>query len=266
MSHHPRRRFGQNFLSDPGVIDQMLAAIQPQAGQSFLEIGPGQGALTKPLLEAGVHLHAIEIDRDLAGHLASWPQARSQQLRITVDDALKHPIANLTQLDPASPLRIVGNLPYNLSTPLLFHLTNQLTGVTDLHLLLQREVVERMAAQPGNGTYGRLSVMLQYRCQVIPVLAVPPEAFRPAPQVHSSFVRLLPLKNPPLPNVDPQALAAVVKQAFGQRRKTLRNALGGLLTAADIAASGIDPTTRAEQVDLVGFGQLAITYQQMTNP
>lgn len=265
MSHHPRRRFGQNFLCDLGVIDQMVAAIQPQAGQSFLEIGPGQGALTRPLLDAGVQLHAIEIDRDLAGHLATWPHAQSQQLRITTDDALKHPIANLTELDPDSPLRIVGNLPYNLSTPLLFHLTDQLTSVADLHLLLQREVVERMAAQPGSGTYGRLSVMLQYRCQVIPVLAVPPEAFRPAPQVHSAFVRLLPLKDPPLPNVESQALAEVVKHAFGQRRKTLRNALSNLLTAADIMASGIDPATRAEQVDLLGFGQLAITYQQIGN-
>lgn len=258
MSHRARRRFGQNFLSDPSIIQQMAMVIQPQPGQPFLEIGPGEGALTRPLLDAGVKLSAIEIDRDLAARLKTWPEAATGQLVVTTDDALQHPIATLTDLDAAHPLRIVGNLPYNLSTPLLFHLTESLDNVADLHLLLQKEVVDRMAAEPGSGIYGRLSVMLQYRCQVRPVLSVPPEAFRPAPQVHSTFVQLLPLKAPPLAGVPPDALAEVVKHAFGQRRKTLRNALTGILTAEQISASGIDPSIRAEQIDPVGFGQLAI--------
>lgn len=258
MSHQPRRRFGQNFLSDPAIIQQMAMAIRPEAGQRFLEIGPGQGALTRPLLEAGVQLHAIEIDRDLAAKLKTWPEAATQQLIVTVDDALQHPVAALSPDQSEAPLRIVGNLPYNLSTPLLFHLTECLDNVTDLHLLLQKEVVDRMAAEPGTGIYGRLSVMLQYRCQVRPVLSVPPEAFRPAPQVHSTFVQLLPLTTPPLPGVPPDALAEVVKYAFGQRRKTLRNALASILTADQITASGIDPSLRAEKIDLIGFGHLAI--------
>ena len=265
MSHRPRRRFGQNFLRDPNIIWQMAMIIQPQARQRFLEIGPGEGALTKPLLDAGVKLNAVEIDRDLAARLESWPEAASKQLVVTIDDALQHPVSTLSPPDASNPLRIVGNLPYNLSTPLLFHLTEQLDNVCDLHLLLQKEVVDRMSAEPGTGIYGRLSVMLQYRCQVRPVLAVPPEAFQPAPQVHSTFVQLLPLKEPPLADVPPAELAEVVKHAFGQRRKTVRNALNGILTAEQIAASGINPGNRAEQIDLIDFGQLAIMRASVKN-
>lgn len=263
MSHQPRRRFGQNFLCDPHIIHQMVTAIRPKAEERFLEIGPGEGALTRPLLDAGVQLRAVEIDRDLAARLNAWPEAATRQFTLTTDDALKHPLATLSPPDPHHPLRIVGNLPYNLSTPLLFHLTQALDDVSDLHLLLQREVVDRMAAAPGSGIYGRLSVMLQYRCEVNPVLSVPPNAFRPAPQVHSTFVRLRPLTEPPLPGVNPEALSEVVKHAFGQRRKTLRNALNGILSAQEITESDIDPSIRAEQVDLPGFGRLAITRERV---
>ena len=253
--HQARKRFGQNFLHDRQVIEQMISVIRPEPGQGFLEIGPGQGALTRPLLANGVNLTAIEVDRDLAAQLQRWPQHRTGALTVVEGDALAEPIAQLC--GGKVPERVVGNLPYNLSTPLLFHLTETLTGVDDVHLLLQREVVERMAALPGSRVYGRLSVMLQYRCQVESLFDVPPSAFRPAPQVTSRFVRLLPHRESPIPGVDPVCLAEVVAAAFGQRRKTLRNALGGLLTADTIADAGVDPGTRAEQVDLSGYGRLA---------
>ena len=253
--HRARKRFGQNFLHDRQVIEQMISVIRPEPGQRFLEIGPGQGALTRPLLDAGVNLTAIEVDRDLAAQLRRWPENRTGALTVVEGDALADPVARLC--GDEVPERVVGNLPYNLSTPLLFHLTGSLTRVDDLHLLLQREVVERMAAVPGSRVYGRLSVMLQYRCQVESLFDVPPSAFRPAPQVTSRFVRLLPHREPPMPRVDSGCLAEVVAAAFGQRRKTLRNALGGLLTADAIANAGVDPGTRAEQVDLSGYGRLA---------
>lgn len=234
----------------------MIVAISPRAGEFFLEIGPGQGALTRPLLDHGVQLTAIEIDRDLATGLRRYPAAQAGQLQVIEDDALTLPLAPL--IDAAGgALRIVGNLPYNLSTPLLFHLTTPRAGIRDLHLLLQREVVDRMAAAPGSKTYGRLSVMLQARCQVEPLFDVPPGAFAPPPQVTSRFVRLLPHRERPLGDVDDDCLSRVVARAFGQRRKTLRNALRGLLDAAAIEAADIDPATRAEQVDLAGYGRLA---------
>ncbi len=253
--HRARRRFGQNFLHDPGVIAQMIMAIAPQAGESFLEIGPGQGALTGPLLAAGVHLTALEIDRDLAAALRAQYASFTDQLTLIEGDALEQPLERF--LPANGRLRIVGNLPYNLSTPLLFHLTAPEPRLHDLHLLLQREVVVRMAAAPGSRDYGRLSVMIQARCAVDPCFDVPAGAFTPAPRVTSRFVRLRPHAEPPLPDVDDAALARVVSAAFGQRRKTLRNALTGLLTPDAIIAADIDPGTRAEQVDLAGFGRLA---------
>ncbi len=251
----PRRRFGQNFLHDAGVIAQMIDAIDPQPGEHFLEIGPGRGALTYPLLAAGVELTAIEIDRDLAAALRQRAAAEHSALHVIEDDALNQPVATWQPAEKA--LRMVGNLPYNLSTPLLFHLTQAMPAANDLHVLLQREVVERMAASSGSRTYGRLSVMLQYRCLIDPVMDVPPEAFTPAPQVTSSFVRLRPRAEPPLADVDDHCLAEVVSHAFGQRRKTLRNALRPLLDAAQISGADIDPSDRAERIDLVGFGRLA---------
>lgn len=258
--HQARRRFGQNFLHDPGVIAQMIAAIAPRAEEAFLEIGPGQGALTKPLLASGVRLTALEIDRDLAAKLRQQYQ-NATNFQLIEGDALTQPVAPL--LPATGKLRIVGNLPYNLSTPLLFHLTNPEPRLHDLHLLLQREVVVRMAAGPGSRDYGRLSVMLQARCLVDPLFDVPPGAFTPAPSVTSRFVRLRPHTESPLPDVKDANLARVVTAAFGQRRKTLRNALSGLLDIDAITAAEIDPTTRAEQIDLAGYGRLARQLQSI---
>jgi len=250
----PRRRFSQNFLHDAAVIQRMLMTLAAGTDETFLEIGPGRGALTEPLLKAGAALKVIEIDRDLAAALSAR-HGHNSQLEVIVGDALRYPLA---QARPESGrLRVIGNLPYNLSTPLLFHLTDHLDGIEDLHLLLQREVVTRMAANPGSRDYGRLSVMLQYRCQVEALFDVPPGAFYPAPQVTSSFVRLRPHPTPPTEPIDEQCLSLVVARAFSQRRKTLRNALRGLLERADIQAADIDPAIRPEQIDLAGYARLA---------
>jgi 16S rRNA (adenine1518-N6/adenine1519-N6)-dimethyltransferase len=257
----PRRRFGQNFLRDTNVVQQMLAAIGPRANQAFLEVGPGRGALTAPLLDHGVELSAIEIDRDLAAELMRR-QRPGSQLRVIEGDALRYPLSGFIPADGG--LRIVGNLPYNLSTPLLFHLTQAMQGIADLHLLLQREVVTRMAASPGSRDYGRLSVMLQYRCQVDGLFEVPPAAFEPAPKVTSRFVRLRPHVSPPTAIINEGCLGIVVARAFGQRRKTLRNALRGLLEASDLIAVDIDPSARAEQIDLAGFARLANRLAEQT--
>ncbi|KAF0280852.1 16S rRNA (adenine(1518)-N(6)/adenine(1519)-N(6))-dimethyltransferase RsmA [Spiribacter aquaticus] len=254
--HRARRRFGQNFLHDPAIIEQMLTAIAPRTAEHFLEIGPGSGALTRPLLARGAQVMAIEVDRDLAARLDQWDAARSGALQVIEADALSQPVAPLIEASGQA-LRVVGNLPYNLSTPLLFHLTAPATGIHDLHLLLQREVVDRMAAGPGSRIYGRLSVMIQARCQIEPLFEVPPGAFSPPPQVTSRFVRLIPHAEPPLGDTDTHCLSRVVAAAFAQRRKTLRNALRGLVDDAGIAAAGIDPGTRAERIDLAGYGRLA---------
>lgn len=255
MAHRARRRFGQNFLHDPGVIRRMVAAIAPAAGEPLLEIGPGQGALTLPLLERLGHLTAIELDRDLTAALHAAAAARGGELTLHEGDALAFPVADLAPA--AGGLRIVGNLPYNVSTPLLFHLTAAPGVVRDLHLLLQREVVTRMAAAPGGRDYGRLSVMLQYRCRVEPLFDVSPGAFRPAPKVTSTFVRLLPHRVAPVEVPDEAALARVVAAAFSTRRKTLRNSLAGLLAPTAIEAAGIDPGARAERLGLAEFAALA---------
>lgn len=258
--HRARRRFGQNFLHDRQVIQQMVMAIAPRAEEAFLEVGPGPGALTRPLLDHAARLTAIEVDRDLVATLRHWDAAHTGQLRVIEADALAEPIQPL--IDAAGqPLRIVGNLPYNLSTPLLFHLSASTHGIRDLHLLLQREVVDRMAAGPGSRVYGRLSVMIQARCRIEPLFEVPPGAFSPPPKITSRFVRLIPHTHPPLGDTDGECLARVVAAAFAQRRKTLRNALRGLLDATAIRDAGIDPTTRAEQIDLAGYGRLADTLQ-----
>ena len=256
--HRARRRFGQNFLHDRRIIQQMIMAIAPRAEDAFLEVGPGPGALTRPLLDRASRLTAIEVDRDLAATLRRSQAAQSGQLRIIEADALSEPLEPLIESADRF-LRIVGNLPYNLSTPLLFHLTAPTRGISDLHLLLQREVVDRMAAGPGSRIYGRLSVMIQARCVIEPLFEVPPGAFSPPPRVTSRFVRLVPHSHPPLGETDTECLARVVAAAFAQRRKTLRNALGGLLDAAAIRDADIDPACRAEQIDLAGYGRLADT-------
>lgn len=252
--HRPRRRFGQHFLHDPAVIGRIVAAVAPAAGDALIEIGPGQGVLTRPLLAAGVELDAIEIDRDLAAGLETVAGAAGGRLRVHNTDALK---TDLCALAPGRTVRVVGNLPYNISTPLLFHLMAQRSCIRDMHFMLQREVVDRMVATPGSGTYGRLSVMIQYYCDVERLFSIGAGAFRPAPRVESAFVRLGPHPRPPVDAGDETALAQVVRRAFSARRKTLRNALKGMLDAVDFEATGIDPGLRPEQIDLAGFARLA---------
>lgn len=252
--HRPRKRFGQHFLHDPGVIDRIMAAIRPLPGQRLVEIGPGLGALTIPLLQAAGELDAVELDRDLPELL----QARCQgigTLRLYQADALTFNFATLR--GAGSRLRMVGNLPYNIATPLLFHLLTQAPHLHDLHFMLQREVAERMAAGPGDAAYGRLSVMIQYRCRVEALFTVGPGAFQPPPKVQSAVVRLVPRETSPVAVHDEARFAEVVRRAFAQRRKTLRNSLREVLDATQIKAAGIEPGVRPETLDLAAFAALS---------
>ncbi len=248
--HRARRRFGQNFLHDPRVIARIVDAIDPRSGQHIVEIGPGQAALTRPLVQRAGHILAVEIDRDLAARLRS--EFAPQQLTLIEADALAFDWSSLP-----GPLRLVGNLPYNISSPLLFALATIAERVTDQHFMLQKEVVDRMVAPAGSKTYGRLSVMLQFRYRMVKLFDVPRGAFNPPPQVTSSIVRMEPIPAANLPNVDAGAFSRVVAAAFGQRRKTLRNALATLLDANEIAAAGIDPRARAETLANDAFVRLA---------
>ena len=252
--HRPRKRFGQHFLHDPGVIARIVAAIAPKPGERLVEIGPGLGALTTALLPAVGHLDVVELDRDLPEPLAARC-AGLGELRIHAADALEFDFRTLAP--EAGGLRVVGNLPYNISTPLLFHLLDQADCIRDMHFMLQKEVVDRLAADPGTKTYGRLSVMTQFRCAVIPLFDVGPGAFNPPPKVWSAVVRLVPYRGPPVTLNHPERLEDVVRRAFAQRRKTLRNALKGLLDAEAIAAADVDPKARAEVLDLAAFARLA---------
>ena len=254
MTHVARKRFGQNFLHDASVIEKIVAAIRPLPGQDLLEIGPGQGAITLPLLAVCGRLQAVELDRDLLAPLQA-AAAPIGELILHNRDALRTDFCALRRTE--RPLRILGNLPYNISTPLLFHLLDQADCIEDMHFMLQKEVVERMAAIPGGAAYGRLSVMLQYRCAVTPLFGIGPGAFRPPPKVESAFVRLVPHRTPPVEVTDGALFARIVQQAFGQRRKTLRNTLKGTLGDADFQALGIDPQIRAEALDLATFARLA---------
>ncbi len=248
--HTPRKRFGQNFLEDAGVVEHVLAAIRPQSGDRFVEIGPGLGALTVPLLQRLDHLDVIEIDRDIVADLRS--RHRAERLTIHDGDALKFDFAAI-----GSNLRVVGNLPYNISTPLLFHITGQAGVVRDAHFMLQREVVDRMSAQPATSAYGRLSVMLQYRWSIESLFDVPPSAFRPAPKVWSSIVRMIPYSVVPYAARDEKVFAEVVMRAFGQRRKTLRNTLREILAPSAFEELGIDPVARGETLAVVDFVRIA---------
>lgn len=248
--HIPRKRFGQNFLEDKAVVDRIVAAIAPARNDRVVEIGPGLGALTGPLLQKLEHLDVVEIDRDIVAVLRSRDDP--DRLHIHEGDALEFDFRSL-----GAGLRVVGNLPYNISTPLLFHLTSQADCVRDAHFMLQREVVERMGARPATAEYGRLSVMLQYRWSVEPLFDVEPGAFRPAPKVWSSVVRLLPHRAIADAARDERVLAEVVTLAFGQRRKTLRNALRDKVSAEDLAAVGIDPGTRGETLEVAQFVAIA---------
>jgi len=252
--HRARRRFGQHFLHETAIIDRIIHAVAPTAGGAVVEIGPGLGALTGPLLESAGELDVVEIDHDLAACLRKmFPDEAT--LRIHNVDALEFDFKSLAER--RGPLRIVGNLPYNISTPLLFHLIDQDPSIADMHLMLQKEVVDRIAAGPGSHDYGRLSVMVQFRCRVEALFTVGPGAFSPPPKVSSAVVRLSLWDIPPTEVADPAALSRVVSLAFGQRRKTLRNSLKVCLSQARISAAGIDPGARAETLSLAQFAALA---------
>ncbi len=253
MTHKARKRFGQNFLHDPLIIQRIVQAINPKPGQRLVEIGPGQGAITLPLLKACGQLEVIELDRDLIGPLAEKAVSIGE-LVIHQEDALRFDFTGLTK---GQKLRAVGNLPYNISTPLLFHLIEQSDAIQDMHFMLQKEVIDRMAAAPGSGDYGRLSVMIQYHCKVEPLFRVGPGAFKPAPKVESAFTRLIPWPESPYAVINTGCLIRLVRQAFSQRRKTLRNALKGLLTEQSIRAAGTDPSARPETVTVAQYAALA---------
>jgi 16S rRNA (adenine1518-N6/adenine1519-N6)-dimethyltransferase len=250
MKHIPRKRFGQNFLVDAQVVSDIVMAISPARGDRVVEIGPGLGALTEPLLQRLDHLHVVEIDRDIVARL----RKRYPPDRVTIHegDALAFDFAAL-----GNDLRIVGNLPYNISTPLLFHLAACACQVRDMHFMLQKEVVERMVAEPGDSEFGRLSVMLQYRFWLEWLIDVPPTSFDPPPKVDSAVVRMIPRAPEALTAIDEGVLSRLVAAAFAQRRKMLRNNLKGILDDAAFAELGIDPTRRAEDIAVADYVRAA---------
>jgi 16S rRNA (adenine1518-N6/adenine1519-N6)-dimethyltransferase len=251
--HIPRKRFGQHFLTDENVIAAIVRAIAPQPLDCMVEIGPGQAALTAPLLEYLNHLHAVELDRDLAPRLAT---RFGQRITVHAADALQFDLGTLPQ-----PLRVVGNLPYNISSPLLFHLMQWASNINDQHFMLQKEVVDRMVAQPGGADYGRLSVMLQARYYMESLFDVPPAAFVPPPKVMSAVVRMIPLPAAQVKVQDWAAFGRVVAQAFSQRRKMLRNTLAAHRDALE--AAGIAATLRAEDVPYEQYAALAKQIDQI---
>ena len=254
--HLPRKRFGQNFLQDDGVIEAIARAIRPQADDHLVEIGPGQGALTESLISSGCRLDAIELDRDLITVLlASFSVYPTFKLHSA--DALKFDFASLAC--DGKKLRVVGNLPYNISTPIIFKLLESADSILDMHFMLQLEVVQRLAAKPGSKHWGRLGIMSQYQCDVSHLFDVPPEAFFPPPKVQSAIVRLSPKAPGDRPECDRKKLAKVVQLAFGQRRKTLRNNFKGVFDDSALESLGIDPSCRAETLELATFVALANT-------
>lgn len=256
--HRPRKRFGQNFLHDPHIIERIIASLQSGPDQQLIEIGPGKGALTAPLLERFGSLQVIEVDRDLAAflrlHLGHHPG-----FRLHCEDVLKldfNQFVEETGRDEP-PLVIIGNLPYNISTPLIFHLLSFRSLIADMYFMLQLEVVQRLAAAPGTEHYGRLSIMAQYHCRVEMLFTVPSGAFSPPPRVESALVRLSPYRSLPCPARDPRMLDRVVRAAFAQRRKTLRNCLKALLSGDQLAGLGIDPGERAENLSLHDYVRIS---------
>lgn len=255
-----RKRFGQHFLHDPGIIRRIIDTVAPAAGVPLVEIGPGRGALTWGLLERAGRLDVIEIDRDLARALAADPRAGTG-LKIHVENVLHTDFIRLR--GTSAPLRVVGNLPYNISTPLLFHLLTQRGAIADMYFMLQKEVVDRMGAQPGTKDYGRLTVMLAAVAEVRALFDIGPGAFQPRPKVWSAIVHLRPAQDPRFPLGAEGALRTVVTAAFSHRRKTLRNSLKGLLRAQDIDSCGIDPQRRPETLSPAQFGLLAAHYSRL---
>jgi 16S rRNA (adenine1518-N6/adenine1519-N6)-dimethyltransferase len=261
--HVARKRFGQNFLHDATIIGRIISAINPKPDQHLVEIGPGLGALTEEiLLEAGA-LEAVELDRDLIPVLRTKFFRYEGKFTIHEADALKFDFASLQ--NDERPLRVVGNLPYNISTPLIFHLLSFSGLISDMHFMLQKEVVERLAAQPGEDHYGRLGIMAQYYCRVEKLFIVPPGAFNPAPKVDSAIVRLIPHQTLPIEAKDPNLLADVVRTAFGQRRKTLRNNMKGLITGEQLEALDIDPGLRPERLSLAQFVAISDAIHSLRN-
>ena len=253
--HRPRKRFGQHFLRDPGAIDAIVRAIAPGADDTIVEIGPGEGAITRSLAARAGILHLVELDRDLAARLRRDFKDQANVI-IHEADALRFDYASID-----GPLRIVGNLPYNISTPLLFRLLEYRDRISDMHFMLQKEVVDRMAASPGSKAYGRLGIMLGCHFDIEALFDVDPLAFDPPPEVMSSVVRLIPLPEDTFDIRDEKALSALVAQAFSQRRKTIRNALKKVVDVSELEAAGIDPSLRPEAIAIADYVRLANTIE-----
>lgn len=253
MTHIARKRFGQNFLHDYGVISHIISSAQAKADEHWIEIGPGQGALTEPLLKLGVRLEVVELDRDLVVLLQDKFK-HYDNLCIHSADALRF---DFSALSAGEKLRVIGNLPYNISTPLMFHLLEHAAQIDDMFFMLQKEVVNRICAQPSSKQYGRLTVMMQYFCAAECLFDVPPESFDPIPKVMSAIVRLVPHTTPPVQVDNLAQLNTVVTHAFSQRRKTLRNSLKKLIDEQTIIDLGIDPVARAETISLADFAKLS---------
>jgi 16S rRNA (adenine1518-N6/adenine1519-N6)-dimethyltransferase len=257
-THTPRKRFGQNFLHDHSVISNIFASLQIKPGEHWVEIGPGQGALTAPLLDKNIALDVVELDRDLVRLLKDKFKDKlidNKNLTIHSADALKFDFSALVKQEEK--LRIIGNLPYNISTPLLFRLLENASCIADMQFMLQKEVVDRICATPGSKKYGRLSVMMQYYCSTECLFDVFPESFDPAPKVMSAVIRLVPHPKPPVVVNDLAVFKQVVTQAFSQRRKTLRNSLKKLISEDCFVSLGIDPVARAETISLFEFANLS---------
>ena len=255
--HKPRKRFGQNFLHDQHVIQKIIYAINPTTKQTLVEIGPGQGAITIPLLQIVNKLEAIELDRDLIPLLQEKTQGIQQLGELIIHEADALEFEYCTLAENGGKLRLIGNLPYNISTPLLFHLLKKTCCIQDMHFMLQKEVVDRIVASPGNKKYGRLSVMIQYHCIAESLFKISKGAFLPPPKVESAFIRLIPHEKPPYEAKDISLLELVTRKAFGQRRKTLRNSLRDLLTEDQISSLDIDPGLRAETLNIEQYVALS---------
>jgi 16S rRNA (adenine1518-N6/adenine1519-N6)-dimethyltransferase len=263
QGHRARKRFGQNFLHDPQVIGRIVKAIAPKPGDALVEIGPGLGALTEPVAEAAGHLTVVELDRDLAERLRQHP-ILADKLTIHQADAMKFDFTSL--IKAGQKLKVFGNLPYNISTPLLFHLFQYADLIENMHFMLQKEVVQRMTAVHGSKAFGRLSVMTQYYCHAMPVVEVGPGAFKPAPKVDSAVVRLLPKAVAERAQVPAEVLNRVCLEAFNQRRKTIRNCFSNIASAEQLEQLGLDPGVRPEQLSVEDFVKVAQwLHQQETN-
>ncbi|VAW62591.1 SSU rRNA (adenine(1518)-N(6)/adenine(1519)-N(6))-dimethyltransferase [hydrothermal vent metagenome] len=256
IQHRAKKRFGQNFLSDQSIIHRIIQSINPKPGERIIEIGPGLGALTCPILNIAGQIDVIELDRDIIPKLqlnCGLDQVQNNNLRIHNIDVLRFDFAELNYPEP---LRIIGNLPYNISTPIIFHLVSYSSMIQDMYFMLQKEVVQRLAAKPDTSNYSRLSVMAQYYFNVTPLFLVPAESFQPIPKVESAIVRLIPHAEKPVQVNDEKAFAKLVTQAFSQRRKTLRNVLRDICTPEQLESAGIDPASRAQTLTLQQFADL----------